>query len=55
VMVLFERPGRREGQLVGKSEHLHAVHAQADTARIGEVVPVRITSSITNSLLGQVI
>ena len=29
VSVLFEKAGRLEGQLVGKSEYLHAVHAQA--------------------------
>ncbi|MFT5638369.1 MAG: tRNA-2-methylthio-N6-dimethylallyladenosine synthase [Paracoccaceae bacterium] len=53
--VLFEKPGRDPGQLVGKSEHLHAVHADHDTASIGKILPVRITSSGRNSLMGQVI
>jgi tRNA-2-methylthio-N6-dimethylallyladenosine synthase len=26
VSVLFEKPGRMPGQMVGKSEYLHAVH-----------------------------
>ena len=26
VSVMFERKGRLEGQMVGKSEYLHAVH-----------------------------
>jgi tRNA-2-methylthio-N6-dimethylallyladenosine synthase len=55
VKVLFEKSGRLDGQLVGKSEHLHAVHAQCNDARIGDIVPVRITSSITNSLVGRLI
>ena len=53
--VLFEKPGRLEGQLVGKSEHLHAVHADCDTSRIGEILRVRITESVRNSLAGSVI
>lgn len=55
VKVLFEKPGRLEGQLIGKSEYLHAVHATCDASRIGEVVPVRIAESVTNSLSGNVI
>jgi len=45
VQVLFEKPGRRDGQLVGKSEYLHAVHADGDTATIGTVKTVRIDES----------
>ncbi len=53
--VLFEKTGRRDGQLVGKSEHLHSVFADCPTARIGEVVPVRITQSAANSLAARVL
>ena len=42
VKVLFEKKGRREGQLIGKSEYLHAVHAVAPDHMIGQVIPVRI-------------
>lgn len=52
VQVLFERAGRREGQLVGKSEYLHAVHAICDVSSIGRILPVRITESAPNSLAG---
>ncbi|QIE41543.1 tRNA (N6-isopentenyl adenosine(37)-C2)-methylthiotransferase MiaB [Rhodobacteraceae bacterium SC52] len=48
--VLFEKLGRKPGQLVGKSEHLHAVHADAEPEMIGKVVPVRIVESAANSL-----
>jgi len=55
VKVLFEKPGRMDGQLVGKSEYLHAVYAQADPSDLGRVVPVRITESGPNSLAGELI
>jgi tRNA A37 methylthiotransferase MiaB len=49
---LFARAGRMPGQMVGKSEYLHAVHIDpADVAR-GQTARVRITSSGTNSLSG---
>ncbi len=50
VGVLFEKIGREDGQLIGKSDHLHAVFAQADPSLIGQVARVRITESRTNSL-----
>ena len=48
--VLVEKPGRKPGQMVGKSEYLHAVHIDDATAVVGEVVPVRIVVAQTNSL-----
>jgi tRNA-2-methylthio-N6-dimethylallyladenosine synthase len=53
VNVLFERPGRDPGQMVGKSDHLHAVHVNHSNARIGAISRVRILSSGTNSLAGE--
>ena len=55
VKVLFEKKGRREGQLIGKSEYLHAVHAVAPDHMIGQVIPVLILKDMTNSLTGQVV
>ncbi len=55
VKVLFEKPGRQEGQMVGKSDYLHAVHVTDSRARIGEILPVKVIESGTNSLAGQVI
>ena len=52
VGVLFEKPGRQTGQMVGKSDHLHAVHVEHPDARIGQVQPVKIVSSGSNSLSG---
>ena len=55
VKVLFEKKGRRDGQLIGKSEYLHAVHAVAPDHMIGQVIPVKILKDMTNSLTGQVV
>ncbi len=52
VSVLFEKPGRLEGQLVGKSDYLHAVHVQAPVEMRGQVRRVRIVESGPNSLAG---
>jgi tRNA-2-methylthio-N6-dimethylallyladenosine synthase len=54
VMVLLEKPGRFEGQMVGKSEYLHAVHVQTDRFAAGEIAPVRIVNSNSNSLSGEI-
>ena len=52
VEVLFEKPGRLDGQLVGKSQYLHAVHATAGKDALGRVRRVRIIESAPNSLSG---
>jgi tRNA-2-methylthio-N6-dimethylallyladenosine synthase len=50
VQVLYEKPGRQAGQMVGKSDHLHAVHVDHPEGRVGDLVRVRITASSSNSL-----
>jgi tRNA-2-methylthio-N6-dimethylallyladenosine synthase len=40
--VLLEKPGKRAGQLVGRSPYLQAVHVMADASEIGRVVDLRI-------------
>ncbi len=50
--VLFERPGRRDGQLIGRSPYLQSVHAEADVSWLGRTVPVEITAAGPNSLTG---
>jgi tRNA-2-methylthio-N6-dimethylallyladenosine synthase len=53
--VLFERTGRHDGQIGGRSPYLQAVHVEAETSRIGEIFPVRITKAGPNSLNGVII
>ncbi len=53
VSVLVEKPGRFAGQMVGKSEYLHAVHFDSTDLRPGDLVSMRITASGPNSLSGE--
>ena len=50
--VLFEKPGRHDGQLVGRSPYLQSVHADAALGMIGRIAPVRIAAVQANSLSG---
>jgi tRNA-2-methylthio-N6-dimethylallyladenosine synthase len=53
VKVLFEKAGRMPGQIVGKSDYLHAVHVEGPESLIGEIAPVVIVASGPNSLSGR--
>ncbi|MBE3639825.1 tRNA (N6-isopentenyl adenosine(37)-C2)-methylthiotransferase MiaB [Mangrovicoccus algicola] len=53
--VLFEKAGRMEGQLVGKSEYLQAVHVDAPESLIGQIARVEITEAGPNSLGGRLL
>ena len=55
VSVLFEKLGRDEGQMVGKSEYLHAVHVANANAQVGDIAKVRIVDAGTNSLKGEIL
>ena len=50
--VLFEKPGRHPGQIVGRSPYLQPVPVMAPASLIGEIAPVTITEVSTNSLFG---
>ncbi len=53
VPVLFEKPGRRDGQLIGRSPYLQPVHAEVPADMIGELAEVTIESAGPNSLGGR--
>ena len=53
--VLFEKPGRMAGQMVGKSDYLHAVHVEAEGLSPGDLRRVRIVDSGPNSLRGELV
>ena len=53
--VLFEKPGRHEGQLVGRSPYLQGVHVAAEAALMGQIVPALISGASANSLAGSVV
>lgn len=48
--VLMEKPGRLPGQMVGRSPWLLPVIVDANPAKIGDIICVRITKAGTNSL-----
>ncbi len=50
--VLFEKPGRKKGQAVGRSRYLQPVHVDDALAMIGKVCSVRIEKILPNSLKG---
>jgi tRNA-2-methylthio-N6-dimethylallyladenosine synthase len=50
--VLFERPGRHPGQIVGRSPWLLPVQVEADAALIGTVGRVVVDAAAANSLFG---
>jgi tRNA-2-methylthio-N6-dimethylallyladenosine synthase len=50
--VLFEKPGRYDGQLVGRSPYLQPVQVTAPASMIGKIAAVTITEAASNSLFG---
>jgi tRNA-2-methylthio-N6-dimethylallyladenosine synthase len=54
VPVLFERMGRSDGQLVGRSPYLQLVQARADATLLGKILPVSIRGYGPGSLSGVV-
>ncbi|MBP9181892.1 MAG: tRNA (N6-isopentenyl adenosine(37)-C2)-methylthiotransferase MiaB [Fuscovulum sp.] len=50
VTVLYEKAGRLPGQMVGKSQHLMAVHVDDPAGRVGDLVRARVSASASNSL-----
>jgi tRNA-2-methylthio-N6-dimethylallyladenosine synthase len=50
--VLIEKPGRKTGQVAGRSPYLQAVHCEGDARLIGQIVPTRIVEAARNSLAG---
>ena len=50
--VLFEKPGRHPGQIVGRSPYLQPVQVMASQDFIGRIAAVTITQVSSNSLFG---
>jgi tRNA-2-methylthio-N6-dimethylallyladenosine synthase len=51
--VLFEKPGRHSGQIAGKTPYLQAVQVDAPEHFIGQILPVEIVATGSNSLFGR--
>jgi tRNA-2-methylthio-N6-dimethylallyladenosine synthase len=55
VDVLFERPARKDGQIVGRTAFLQPAHVMASPDIIGQILPVRIDSLERYSFLGELV
>ncbi len=53
--ILLERPGRKPGQLIGKTPWLQSAYITAPDARIGDLVRVRILDAGPNSVEAEVL
>ena len=53
--VLLESPGRRDGQLVGRSPYMQSVHLEAPQEFLGTICTVAIESAHPNSLHGRML
>jgi tRNA-2-methylthio-N6-dimethylallyladenosine synthase len=50
--VLFEKPGRYPGQIVGRSPYLQPVQVMGPSTMIGDIAAVTVTEISANSLFG---
>ena len=50
--VLFDKQGRRSGQLIGRSPYLQSVHVDGPGELMGRILPVEIAGAGPNSLSG---
>ena len=53
--VLFEKPGKKPGQAIGRSPYLQAVHVDAAAHLIGQIAPVAVSSATMSSLGGVIV
>ncbi|PJI37642.1 tRNA (N6-isopentenyl adenosine(37)-C2)-methylthiotransferase MiaB [Ferrovibrio sp.] len=53
--VLFQKPGRQSGQLIGYSQYMQAIYVADPMLKIGDRLPVTITGGYANSLAGEIV
>jgi tRNA-2-methylthio-N6-dimethylallyladenosine synthase len=53
--VLFEKPGRREGQVIGRSPTMQSVFAEGPQSLIGELMQVEMVAVEPRSLCGRIV
>ena len=52
--VLFERKGKKEGQLQGRTPFYQAINVPANERLLGQIVDVTVTQATANALVGEV-
>ena len=55
VNILFEKRGRHDGQIAGKSPYMQPVHVFGPPELVGRVLPAKITAAGSNSLSGEIV
>ena len=55
VPVLFTEPGRKPGQIIGKTPWLQSVYADGPTRLIGRIVDAHLIEGHANSLAGEIV
>jgi tRNA-2-methylthio-N6-dimethylallyladenosine synthase len=55
MQVLFEKPGRRAGQAIGRSPYLQSVHVEGAASLVGGIHRVRVDAVFPNSLKGSLV
>ena len=53
--VVFDKPGRRAGQIIGRSPYMQSVYAEGDVSLIGAMARVEIVGVGPNSLIGRLV
>jgi tRNA-2-methylthio-N6-dimethylallyladenosine synthase len=53
--VLFEKPGRREGQVIGRSPTMQSVFAEGPRSLIGKLMEVEMVAAEPHSLRGRIV
>ncbi|MGV2433440.1 MAG UNVERIFIED_CONTAM: TRAM domain-containing protein [Rickettsiaceae bacterium] len=54
IPVLFEKEGRLEGQLIGRSPYMQSVHISNPSGDLmGKIIDVKITRGLASSLSGE--
>jgi tRNA-2-methylthio-N6-dimethylallyladenosine synthase len=55
VEVLFDKPGRRESQIIGRSPYMQAVFAEGPRSLIGQLLAVEMIAAEPHSLRGRIV
>ena len=53
--VLFDRKGKKDGQLVGRSPYNQSVFVEANDRLMNKLIDVKITEGFENSLTGEIV
>ncbi len=53
--ILFDRKGKKPGQLSGRSPFFQSVYVQGNERLIGNIIDVKITNAFDNSLTGEIV